>query len=588
MNPRRRPTRLTRTALATLALALGAAACSGGGGSPDSGGPAKGAPKAQVRAVSIGAAAESKGPAKELPGAKPGGTATVLERADFNHLDPARVYVSHEQTAELLISRQLTTYKQEGDHTTLVGDLATDTGTSPDGGKTWTFTLKDGLKYEDGSPITAQDVKYGIERSFAKEITGGPTWIQEWLVGNADFRSAYDGPYGGRELDAIKTPDARTITFALPAPRGDFPFAVAMHTSTPVPRAKDTKLEYDKHPFSSGPYKISAREIDKSMTMVRNEHWDPNTDVVRHAYPDQWKFEFGASNQQINERLIAANGGDRTAMTFRVAVGREVAQQVLTTPDLKARTADAATPYTEYFEINNRRQTNPKVRQALIAAFPKEQVRQIMGGPAYGEFATTLMGPTVLGFEPFDLAGVPNTGDIAKAKQLLAESGTPNPTIVYAYNQTPLWEQVSVTIVQALQQAGFKVVPQPINDKSYYTEIGRVDNKYDLYWAGWGADWPSAATVLPAKFDGRKIIDDGSVYSLYNNPAMSTEMDRITAMSDVVAAGKEWSNLEKKIMAESPVVPFVYRRQLTLYGPGLGGVRVGFIGSTYPIDVWVK
>ncbi|MGC0417030.1 ABC transporter substrate-binding protein [Embleya sp. AB8] len=585
MNPR--PT--TRLAALTAALALGAAACSsGGGGSSDDGKTPNKAPEAKVRAVSIGTAADSKGPAKPIPGAKSGGTAKVLERTDFNHLDPARVYVSHEQTVDLLLTRQLTTYKQDGDQTVLVGDLATDTGSSPDGGKTWKFTLKDGLKYEDGSPITAQDVKYGVERSFAKEITGGPTWIQEWLTGTADIRSVYDGPYNGRELDAIRTPDERTIEFALASPHGDFPFAVAMQTSTPVPKAKDTKLEFDKHPLSSGPYKISARDIDKSMTLVRNENWNADTDSVRHAYPNQWNFEFGMQTQQINERLIAANGDDKNAMTFRANVGREVAQQVLTTPDLKARTADAGTPFTEYFEINNKRQTNVKVRQALIAAFPKEQVRQILGGPAYGEFATTLMGPTVLGFEKYDLAGVPPTGDIAKAKALLAESGTPNPTIVYAYNQTPMWEQVSVTIVQALQQAGFKVVPQPVNDKSYYTEIGHVDNKYDLYWSGWGADWPSAATVLPAKFDGRKIADDGTEYNLYNNPAMSAEMDRITALPDVVAAGKEWSNLEKKIMADAPVVPFVYRRQLTLYGPGLGGPRVGFIGSTYPTDVWVK
>lgn len=589
--PRPLPGRRAAGLAAAVALALAASACSSGNSTEDTADkPGGAAPSAKTAAVAIGTAADSTGPAAALAGAKPGGTALVLERADFNHLDPARVYVSHEQTVMLLLSRQLTTFKQVDGRTVLVGDLATDTGTTPDGGKTWKFTLKDGLKYEDGSPIKAADVKYGVERSFAKEITGGPTWIQEWLTGkSADFRTVYDGPYNGRSFDAVEAPDDKTVVFRLAAPRGDFPFAVAMHTSTPVPRDKDTKLEFDKRPFSSGPYKIASRDIDKGMLLTRNEHWKPETDAVRHAYPDQWKFEFGAQNQQINERLIAANGEDRNAMTFRTVVDRSAAQRVLETPDLKARTADAFTPFAEYFDINNRRVTDVKVRQAITAAFPKQQVRQIMGGPAYGELSTTLMSPTVLGFEKYDLLNVPPTGDPEKARQILAGSATPAPTVVFAFPQTPMWEQVSVAVSEALGKAGFKVVAKPINDKSYYTEIGRTGNEYDLYWSGWGADWPSGITVLPAKFDGRKIQDDGTNYSLYNNPAVSAEMDRIAGLADVTEAGKAWAALEKRIQADdAPVVPFVYRRQLTLYGPGLGGVRVGFIGSTYPTDVWVK
>lgn len=578
---------LRRLVVAGAVLALGASACSSGNSTGNSGKPDGAASAAAApRAVAVGTAADSTGPAAAVPEAKSGGTALVLERADFNHLDPARVYVSHEQTVLLLLSRQLTTYKNVNGQNMLVGDLATDTGSSPDGGKTWKFTLKDGLKYEDGSPIKAQDVKYGVERSFAKEITGGPTWIQEWLTGkSADFRTVYDGPYGGKEYDAIETPDDKTVVFHLAQSRGDFPFAVAMHTSSPVPKDKDTKLEFDKHPFSSGPYKIASRDIDKGMVLTRNEFWKPETDAVRHAYPDQWKFEFGAQNQQINERLIAANGDDRNAMTFRTNVGREVAQKVLETPELKARTADAFTPFAEYFEMNNRRVTDLKVRQAVNAAFPKQQVRQILGGPAYGDLSTTLMSTTVLGYEKYDLVGAPPTGDPEKAKQIL---GGATPSISFAFPQVPMWEQVSVTISEALGKAGIKVVPKPVNDKSYYTEIGRTSNEYDLYWAGWGADWPSGITVLPAKFDGRKIQDDGSVYSLYDNPEVSAAIDRISAMGDVNAAAKEWAALDKRIMQDAPVVPFVYRRQLTLYGPGLGGVRVGFIGSTYPTDVWVK
>ena len=83
-------------------------------------------------------------------------------------------------------------------------DLATDTGRPSDGGKTWTFTLKDGLKYSDGTLIKAADVKWGLERSFAPAFSGGLTYHKDLLSPGL----AYKGPFdGGKELDSIQTPD---------------------------------------------------------------------------------------------------------------------------------------------------------------------------------------------------------------------------------------------------------------------------------------------------------------------------------------------------------------------------------------------
>ncbi|NUP46805.1 MAG: ABC transporter substrate-binding protein [Catenulispora sp.] len=547
---------------------------------------AKNTPK---QTVTLGTPTDSQGPDPAIPNAKPGGTVTILQHSDFSHLDPARVWSSTNQTADLLLTRQLTSYQQVAGTTKLVGDLATDTGTTTDG-KTWTYTLKPNLKYEDGTPITAQDVKYGIERTFQKELSGGPQYLQMWLTGQPDPTKTYPGPWNGQDLPAIETPTPKTIIFHLATTHADFPFALAMQSYTPLPAAKDAKSTdpLDQHPFSSGPYKIDTHTIDKSMTLSRNPNWDPATDPVRHAYPDHFTFEFGALPADINQRLMAANGPDKTAMTFNVKVTADLAAQVQNNPDLKSRLVNQVTPFSEFFNINTKRIPDPKVRQALLEAFPRQQVRQVFGGPIYGDFTHTILSPVTNGYQDYDLYNVPDTGDPDKAKALLSQTPTPHPTIVFAFSDDPTWQQAAVAVSQALTKAGFTVVTKPISAKNYYDETQKTDNQFDIYWGGWGPDWPGASSVIPPVFDGRQIADGGSDNSLFDDSAVNAEIDRIQGLTDLSAQDAAWAALDKQIMQSAPIIPWVDPRQVSLYGPGLGGVHTGFIGTCYPLDVYVK
>ncbi len=113
----------------------------------------------QQKSIKFGDAADSTGPAAAVPGAKPGGSIEVLQRDSYAHLDPAQIYVSDEGSLATLIHRGLTGYKTttaDGKGHEVVGDLATDSGTTTDGGKTWKYTLKDGIKFADGTPITSR------------------------------------------------------------------------------------------------------------------------------------------------------------------------------------------------------------------------------------------------------------------------------------------------------------------------------------------------------------------------------------------------------------------------------------------------
>ena len=112
-------------------------------------------------------------------------------------------------------------------------------------------------------------------------------------------------------------------------------------------------------------------------------------------------------------------------------------------------------------------------------------------------------------------------GDIEKAKALLRPpASSPTPTIVYAYNQTPVQEQVTVVIKSALEKAGIKVVAKPLDRKTYYDSIGKTKNKFDMYCGGWGADWPSGSTVI-CRSSSARIADGAPNYSHLNDPAIN-------------------------------------------------------------------
>ncbi|MYW68986.1 ABC transporter substrate-binding protein [Streptomyces sp. SID8379] len=567
--------------IATSVAVAGSAvlsACSsgnaGGGGSKDGG--SGGATTYTGAKVTIGTAADSKGPAPELDGAKKGGTIYGYSPDDFSHLDPQRIYYSYNSTVALLYARCLTGYKIDANgHQKLVGDLATDTGTASNGNKTWTFTLKDGLKWDDGSELTVDDVRHGFERGWAPFITEGATYAQLALTGKGGkWRDAYEGPYKGKHLDAIVVDKAKkTITFNLVEARPDFNFTLAMHTYAAAPVKLDTKEKYDKAPRSCGPYKIKAHTTDKSMTIVRNKHWDASTDSIRNAYPDGFEFTFGVEGLDSTDRLISDQGNDQFAVSIYKGIPAERMQKVLTTPDLKARTFNGLLTGSYYYAINTKRVTDLAVRQALNIAWPLEQIRKIYGGTSAGDYATSIMSPDMVGYEKSDVYGKLKkpAGDAKRAKALLKKAGKLGMKIVYAYEQDPTYDKTKVVIENALKEAGFTPVMKPIDSTSYYDQIQQVDNSYDVMWFGWSPDWPTAYTMIQPLFDGGAIGNGQNNVSQTDISWINDGIKKNEAITDQVEAGKAWAALDKRIMKEvAPIIPETFQRRWYIHGSKVG------------------
>ncbi|MGW6568962.1 ABC transporter substrate-binding protein [Streptomyces sp. NPDC054975] len=547
---------------ATLAttVALVTAGCSGGHSGAGQGGAGRKNPATANEGAVVGGTPQK------------GGTLTVLSNQDFSHLDPARNWVvSDMDFGTRLLYRTLVTYKAEpgAKGGELTPDLAEDLGVSSNGAKTWTFTLKKGLKYEDGTPITAQDVKYNVERSFSPDLPGGPDYAARYLAG----AEGYQGPAQGKHLDSVKTPDDRTIVFELRKPFAEFPYATVLPTFAPVPKSRDKGPQYDNRPFSSGPYKIESYARDKQLVLVRNTHWDPATDGVRKAYPDRVVVVMGLKAHQIDDRLIASQGPDASAVSWD-KLRPESTPKVLTRAEVKARLLAESTNCTEMVQMHTGRAPfdNVKVRQAVQYALDREAVVTASGGPAVNDPATALMPGSLFGGKQPDTLKIPVTGDAEKAKQLLKEAGKPDgfTTSITVSNGD---KGVGEAIQQSLGRAGIKVVIETVDPSAFYDTIGDTKSRTDLVYTGWCPDYPSGSTFLPFVFDGRYIKEKGNSgnHSLFRDDATMRRMDAIAAMTDAAQANKAWQQLDGEILTKAPTAPAVVERKPLLLGTNIAG-----------------
>jgi peptide/nickel transport system substrate-binding protein len=532
---------------------------------------------------------ESQGPAAEVPGATSGGTVTIIRESKISHLDPQRVYSFAGLMNAPLYSRFLTTWKDDGHgHLTLVGDLATTPGKNVNGDCTlWEYTIKDGLTFEDGEPITSKEIAYGIARSFDPDLTGGPTYLQEWLADTPQFDTAWDFKANSASLPpGLTTPDAKTLRFQFAKPHCDLPFAASLPSTAPVPPGKDTGVDYDNHPVSSGPYKITENTPGVQLVLQRNTQWDAATDPVRHQYPDSFVWTFGPDADTANNRIIADNGADQTAIAWS-SVPAALVSKVSADPALQQRALLASTPSANRLTINTQRVTDLSVRQALNYAIDRDGLIKTLGGETVASPLTTLMPPGTLGYQQYDAYPAGPTGNIDKAKELLAGR---TPELVLGTADDSQGQEVATQLKSNLEKAGFTITVKNIPADSKLDETKKKDNPWDLYVDSWAADWPSGAAILPVLFDGRTIKSEGNSNSSFvNSDAINAEFDRVLAL-DPSAQTAEWATLDQRIMTElAPAVPLYVDVANNLHGSKVGGLFIsGIFGAPAFVDAYAQ
>jgi peptide/nickel transport system substrate-binding protein len=535
-----------------------------------------------------GASAPASGTGGSAAGAavaSTGGTVHVLLAADYSHLDPARGWDGGVNNFYRLIYRGLTTFGAGpgAEGTKIVPDLATTTGTGSDDNKTWTFTLKDDIFFEDGTPITSEAMKFGVERAWDPEAGIGSPYARLLI----DAPKDYKGPYVSGDLDTIETPDAKTIVFHLKKPFADFASALAQPNFVPFPKGSGAAGAFDTKPIASGPYKVESYQRGASLKLVRNPHWKASSDTVRAAKADGFAFTFGLDGATIDERMLAGQGDDASATAGAIQAATVARIQ---TPQIKERTLSGYMGCTTYMSLNTTKKPlgDVRVRQAINYAVNKDTVVAGDGGTTLADKATSIQPPTIVGRVDYD----PYPTDPAKAQQLLNDAGLGDGfDLTLDVRPDPRQQGMAVAIQEALKPLKINVKINNIDTSTFYEVIATPAQQHDAAITGWCPDWSSGATFLPPLFDGRNIFDKGNQnLAQINDEAINKRIDEIGAMTDVNAANAAYAELDKQIMEQAPIVPLVYEKNVTIVGGNVAGAYLNdaFSGGIDFISLGLK
>ncbi|WP_328750698.1 ABC transporter substrate-binding protein [Streptomyces sp. NBC_00285] len=504
-----------------------------------------------------------------------GGTVTYEYSDVPDSFDPGNTYYAYMYNLSRLYARPLMTFQpgagEEGNK--LVPDLAASAGVPSDGGKTWTYKLRSGLKYQDGTPITSKDVKYGVERSnFARDVLSlGPNYFQQFLIGG----KAYKGPYKDKSaegLKSIETPDDTTIVFKLDRAFQEFDYLVATPQTAPVPQAKDTGIDYVKSIVSSGSYKFQSYDEGKQAVLVRNENWDPKTDPLRKQYPDKIVVKLKVNAETIDQDVQAGDAIDLGGTGVQAATQAKVVNSA----DLKANTDNTYGGRLVYMAINNQVAPFDKVecRKAVEYAIDKVSVQTAEGGPIRGDVATTVLPPDITGYQKADVyATTGNKGDVAKAKaQLKACGKTSINTNLSARSDRPQEIDAATAIIASLKKVGINASLKQYPSGKYFTDYAGVpsfDKKQNigLHMMQWGADWNSGYGFLQQILHGDAIGASGNTNLSYLNDSQINEMlEKAIATEDDTARNALYGQIDKRAMDLAALVPLTYFKVL-LYRP---------------------
>ena len=539
---------------------------------------------------SSSAAAEGSGEGQ------PGGTINVLTLEEqFLHVDPQRIYTGVDIAFfNGYTTRTLTAYKMApgAEGVTIVPDMATDLGTASNDAKTWAFTIRDGVTFEDGTAVGCADVKYGVSRTFATDvITDGPTYAISLLdIPKAeDGSSVYKGPYvtEGNDVAAFDkavtcSDDNKTITFNLNRPAGDFNYTVTLTAFSPVPQAADTGEGYDDAVVSTGPYKISEYTKGQKMVLVRNDKWSKASDDYRPAYPDSIVVNFAIDPAAIDQRLIADAPEDQAVVTFAGMQPENLATVFgAEDPRFTDRSVNGYDPYVRYLAINTEKVPNQKQRQAIAVALNRAELITIAGGDFAGDIGDGVIKPNLAtDYAPSGMwtdmfgAAVPDAGDPELAKKLIAESGEPMVDLTYQFPISPTNEKAAASIKGSLEKAGMKVTLEGIETGQYYGVVLDPAQEKEIVSAGWGPDWQNASTVIPELFGA----NGGFTLSRVNDPAYEAEVQAALAMTDRAAQAEAWKALNKQAMEQAWVVPTRFGKIQYLWGSKVGN---GYLWDAY-------
>ncbi|HEX2497603.1 MAG TPA: ABC transporter substrate-binding protein [Actinomycetes bacterium] len=510
-----------------------------------------------------------------------GGTLEVIGSGDIDHLDPASAYYVPTWRLLRAITRQLVTYPYSADpavSTTPVPDLAVSIPEPTDGGTTYTFRIREGASWDasDGPrQITADDVVRGFERLcnpvwpnpapgyFIATIEGFAKYCQNMLKIDPPTTAAIKDYIDQNEISGVHAVDDLTVEFNLLRPASDFLNILALNFTAPMPveslKYEPDSPEFRKNFISSGPYKIERYLANQSITLVRNESWDPDSDPVRKAYVDRIEVIMGSDEGPVQKQMEA--GTADLAWDTEVPVSDLHRLRSMQDPGLTIEPDGSI----QYLVMNLRRAplNNEEVRKAINVAIDKTAIVKIMGGPTVAEPINRILPPQIAGGQlpvesPYATDG--DKGDPETAKQMLAEAGISDLTLTLPFRNAGKAPSMAQAIQQDLRQAGIKVELVPTLPNLFYTSyLFEPSADWDIAVPGWLPDWYGNAgrSFFVPLLDGRTCGANSSNFGCYDNENTNKLIDKALEAPSEDEAAQIWAEADQQATDDAPWVPLI-------------------------------
>jgi len=587
---------------------------------------------AALTAAAVGATVGSAAPRQSNAAQAAGGTYRVGWENAFgftNAFDPTGEYLGDAWgVLSNLMVRTLVGYNHVAGAAgnRLVPDIATALPTPTNGGRTYTFQLKNGVRF--GPPVnrevTSQDITYAMNR-LANPKNGGQygfyyTVIQGWSAAEKGTAKTVSG---------ITTPNDRTIVFTLTQPTGDFLYRMAMPATGPIPHEVANCFEgqpgkYGRNLVSTGPYmfegsdKVDASSCGKlgaasgfdgqtRMTLVRNPGYREATDTktARENLPDSFVFTVDTNADDIYNKIKA---GELEDVVPGGTPPPKVLREYVTNPSMRSNLHINGGDRTWYLPMTLTQAPfdDIHVRKALNYIMDKQAIQRAWGGSSAGSIAThivpnAMLNNTLSSYDPYRTPG--QRGSLAKAaaemKQSKYDPGNTGKCTARACKGVLMiadTRDVDTRMVPAIQASAAKIgITFKVRSiTGAYPTIQTPSKNIPISERpGWGKDYADASTFFNALFLGSAILPSGNTnYSLVGMtpaqaktlkvsgqvkglPNVDRQINRCNrvAPASPEAAGSDprvacWAALDRRLMTRVvPWVPYLSANVIRITGP---------------------
>ncbi len=559
-------------AIASVAVAAGCGGSSGGGSSSGSSG-----------GSSTSAASHN------------GGTFTILANTSFGVADPAQNYTLQEW--QLLINTHdgLVQFKRVGGvpGTQIVPDLATSIPTPTDGGKTYTFNIRKGIKFSDGTVMKPSDFVTTFERQFT---VPGPTSFYSGIVGASACKPSNCDLSSGVVADDA----ASTLTIHLTAPDPEFLDKLALPFAYVVPASTSKKLTGNNVPPGTGPYMWKSYDPNKEAVLVRNPFFKVwSADAQPAGYPDQIIEKYGL---QISDEVTQVQRGAADEVFDGDVIPADRLNE-LNSPQYKNQVHVNPLTADWYMALNTTTPpfNNLKARQAINFAADRNAYVKIGGGSALAQPTCQILPPNFPGYAPYCpyTAGSDTTKwtgtDIAKAKQLVQESGTAGMKVVVNSANDQTSKALGEQMVSDLNKIGYKASGQYLAGSIQYPYVQNSKNhsKWNVAWSAWYQDYPAASDFLNVLLGCGSIhpnSDASPNIAAFCDKSIQAKMDQAEAkgVTDTNAANSIWQTVDHEMTDQAPWVDLFNPKQIDFLAKRVGNYQWNPQWYILIDQLWVK